>query len=241
MKINCILSTVNKKCYLPMFKEQVSEKLNSIKNQSLSNFVAEQLEAMILNGDLKSGERINESHLSNLLQISRAPIREACRQLAQYGVVENRVGKGTYVRLIGVEEAFELYDLRGVLDGLAAEQACINASDEDIKVLAGFVDSMQKFSQESLSKDYFSANLAFHKAIVDCSNSHSLHEMYTVVSKKLTLFRQTTLTYPERMEESLKEHKEIFAAICNRDELMAGKKARTHVKNAKAVLVKQYT
>lgn len=222
-----------------MLTEKITKKLDSVKRQTLSNIVAEQLEEMILNGDLKSGERINESHLANLLNISRAPIREACLQLAQYGVVENKAGKGSYVRLISLDEALELYDLRGVLDALAAENACAVASNVEIERLGKFIESMQQFKKQQAVEDYFAANLGFHKGIVELSGNNSLIEMYTVISKKLTLFRQTTLSQPERMQASLLEHQGIYEAIVIRNSALAAKLAREHVKNAKEVLIKQ--
>ena len=61
--------------------------IKKVQTQSLTSVIYNQLEDMILTGVLKPGERINESQLSAMLQVSRAPIREACRQLEKHGMV----------------------------------------------------------------------------------------------------------------------------------------------------------
>ncbi|UTW11393.1 GntR family transcriptional regulator [Marinobacterium rhizophilum] len=220
-----------------MEQQLFTNRLQDLKSQSLSRAVEEQLEQMILSGELLPGERINESYLSNTLKISRAPIREACRQLAQYGMVENRVGKGSYVRQVNLEEALELYELRGVLDALAAEKASQNASSEGIAGLGLLVEQMRSFAARHESTEYFATNLKFHHQIVQLAGSAALIDLYEVVFKKLSLFRQKTLSQPDRLQRSLSQHEGIFAAIQNRDAQLGSQLARSHVEEAKGVLL----
>jgi DNA-binding GntR family transcriptional regulator len=220
-----------------MVQENISDKLKNLKSQSLSKVVEEQLEQMIISGELQPGERINESALSNLLQISRAPIREACRQLSQYGMVENRVGKGSYVREVNLQNAVELYEIRGALDALAVELVCQRISNEEVNELKNLVDQMRKFAEDEASTEYFSTNLKFHQMIVRLSRNEALIELYEVVFRKLSLFRQKTLAQPSRLQASLAQHEGILRAIVNRDEKLAVKLARSHVEEAKVVLL----
>jgi DNA-binding GntR family transcriptional regulator len=220
-----------------MERQLFTDRVQDFKSQSLSKVVEEQLEQMILNGELQPGERINESYLSNTLKISRAPIREACRQLAQYGMVENRIGKGTYVRLVNLEEAVELYELRGVLDALAAEKASLLASSEAIAGLEQLVEQMRNFAARHEATEYFATNLKFHHQIVQLADSASLIVLYEVVFKKLSLFRQKTLSRPDRLQRSLSQHEGILGAIKERNPQLASQLARSHVEEAKEVLL----
>ncbi|MCU7944752.1 MAG: GntR family transcriptional regulator [Candidatus Thiodiazotropha sp. (ex Cardiolucina cf. quadrata)] len=220
-----------------MDQKQITDKLQDLKSQSLSKVVEEQLELMILRGDLQPGDRINESYLSNLLQISRAPIREACRNLSQYGVVETRVGKGTFVRQVNLKEAVELYDIRGILDALAAEQASQLADPEGFSVLANLIEQMRDLADNKASTEYFTTNLAFHLQIVRLAGNSALIDIYEVIIKKLSLFRQITLSQPDRLQRSLSQHENILDAIKNRNASRAGQLARDHVEEAKEVLV----
>lgn len=217
-------------------EQTFSDKLLNLKRQSLSNMVEEQLEKLIISGELQPGERINESDLSNRYKISRAPIREACRQLAQYGMVENRVGKGTFVRKVNLNEAIELYEIRGMLDALAAEHASQHAGSDEVEELEKLLEQLQKFAKTKSTTEYFAVNLKFHQQIVRSSNNLALMDIYEVVFKKLSLFRQKTLSKPDRLQRSLSQHEGILDAIKQRDVKLAGKLARSHVEEAKEIL-----
>lgn len=222
-----------------MNQKLVANKLQDLKSTSLSKVVEEQLEQMILSGEISPGERINESSLANTLKISRAPIREACRQLAQHGMVENLVGKGTYVRRVDLSEAVELYQIRGVLDALAAEQASLHTDKEGIAGLELLVEQMRGYAAKKATTEYFATNLEFHRRIVQLAGNASLSDLYNVVFKKLSLFRQKTLAQPDRLERSLSQHEAIFSAIADKDAQQAAELARRHVEEAKEVLLAQ--
>ncbi|MBC7004141.1 FCD domain-containing protein [Photobacterium sp. BZF1] len=215
----------------------INEQVQTVKNQSLSKVVQQQLETMILNGELAPGERINESYLSSHLQISRAPIREACRQLAQYGMVETRTGKGSFVCQVDLKEAIELYEIRGAFDALAAEQAASRASEDDINALEQHISQMEESEKANDRVEYFSSNLKFHHQIVLISRNSALLELYSVVLKKLSLFRQLNLSKPNQIADSLAQHKGIFAAIKTKDATKASELARQHVEEAKQRLL----
>lgn len=220
-----------------MEQNLIVDRLRDLKSQSLSKMVEEQLEHMILTSEIKPGERINESLLSSTLQISRAPIREACRQLAKHGMVENRVGKGTFVREVILSEAIELYDIRASLDSLAAERACQLADEQGLNGLSALVEKMRVFAEEKDSLKYFSTNLEFHRRIVQLSSNASLMDFYETIFKKLSLFRQKTLAKPDRLQRSLSQHEEIYHAIAAKDAQRAAGLARSHVEEAKEVLL----
>ncbi|GAA0835548.1 GntR family transcriptional regulator [Marinomonas arenicola] len=210
-----------------------TDELNNLKKQSLSKTVEEQLEKMILSGQIAPGERINESALSASLNISRAPIREACRHMAQYGMVENRVGKGTFVCQVDYGEAVDLYEVRGMLDALAAEKAAVLASDDEIEQLQQLVMRMETLSQNGDAPEYFAANLDFHQTIMAASQNKSLFNMYQVIYKKLSLFRRKNLAETERLRASFAEHEKIFQAIKAKDPHQAALLSRQHVEEAK--------
>ena len=172
-------------------------------------------------------------------KISRAPIREACRQLAQYGMVENRVGKGTFVRKVNLQEAVELYEIRGALDALAAERVSLRASHEELTDLKTLIEQMREYAAEKSTTEYFATNLEFHQMIVQLSRNSALIELYEVVFRKLSLFRQKTLAQPSRLQRSLSQHEGIFNAIEKQDTQRARQLARSHVEEAKEVLLSE--
>lgn len=218
-------------------REFDSELVKTIQNQSLSTVICSQLEEMILSGAILPGERINESQLSNLLGVSRAPIREACRQLERSGMVEVRAKKGTFVKQIDIREIEELYDIRSALDSMATEKAAQHITKYQIDELQGHLEVMTNATLHNDSQSYFSANLDFHKCILQIAGNQNLIDIYDGVSKKSSLFRRTSLSIPGRLPISLKQHEAIFQAIVQGDSTLAAHLMKQHVMDAKTALL----
>lgn len=103
--------------------------------RTLREVVADRIRTMILAGDLAPGERLFEDHLAAQLGVSRNPVREALRALESTGLVEVVPRRGAYVARFDPERTRQLLDLRGVLEGYAAELACRNHRPEDLDEL----------------------------------------------------------------------------------------------------------
>jgi DNA-binding GntR family transcriptional regulator len=101
--------------------------------QGLPIFVADELKQLIYTGVFKPGERLNEAALALRMGTSRGPIREAIRMLTGLGIVKAVVNRGVFVRQISVREMLEIYELRALVFGFAAERATEHVN-EDSKV-----------------------------------------------------------------------------------------------------------
>ena len=91
--------------------------------QGLAHAICEQLQQLIYSGEVAPGERLNEAALALRMGTSRGPIREAIRMLSGIGLVVAVPNRGVFVRQISVREMLEIYELRALLFGRAAEQA----------------------------------------------------------------------------------------------------------------------
>jgi DNA-binding GntR family transcriptional regulator len=213
------------------------EELQDIRSRSLSSTIYRQLEEMILSGKIKPGERINESRLAATLQVSRAPIREACRQLEKHGMVEVLANRGTFVRSIQSDEVEELYDIRAALEALAGERAAERITPKARKELQTSFAAMEKFAKGGSIVDYYEANADFHIEIIRISGNKSLAGIYGSICKQVSLFRKTSLSLPGRLSISLEQHQEILAALISGDGNKAGTLLRHHVLDAGHALV----
>ena len=99
-------------------KTSTLEQISQRRSKTLSTIVCEAIEEMIISGELEAGDRINESALAGRLGVSRGPIREACRSLEQAGLLVSATNHGMYVREMTLDEARDLYEVRGSLAGL---------------------------------------------------------------------------------------------------------------------------
>src|SRR3984957_11490004 len=109
--------------------------VKSRRAETLSSLVAEELERMIIRGELQAGDRINESALAEMLSISRGPIREACRSLEKSNLVKVVTNRGVFVREMSVAQAAEIYDVRAHIFGLAGRLAASRMSPRDVAEL----------------------------------------------------------------------------------------------------------
>src|ERR1700732_4578308 len=150
-------------------------RLKSRRTETLSSLVAEELERMIIRGELQEGDRINESALAQTFSISRGPIGEACRSLKKSNLVRVVTNRGVFVKETSVEQAAEIYDVRAHLFGLAGRLAAGRISLPDVRELRAMVAEMQE------AKDidtYYPLNVAFHARLVELSGNRRVAELY---------------------------------------------------------------
>jgi DNA-binding GntR family transcriptional regulator len=221
--------------------ETYIKELQDVKSNSLSSIICRQLEEMILSGKIRSGERINESKLATVLKVSRAPIREACRQLEKHGMVEVFTNRGTFVRSIDAEEVEELYDIRAALEALAGERAAVRLTPKTRKELQASLAAMETFASQGAVVDYYEANTEFHLRIIHTAGNKSLASIYKSICKQVSLFRKTSLSLPGRLNTSLEQHRGILAALLAGDANKAGALLRHHVLDAGHALVSALT
>src|ERR1700733_4386911 len=182
-------------------------RLKSRRTETLSSLVAEELERMIIRGELQAGDRINESALAQMFSISRGPIREACRSLEKSNLVRLATNRGVFVRQMSVEQAAEIYEVRANLFGLAGRLAASRANSRDIAKLRAMVAEMEE------AKDidaYYPLNVAFHACLVELSGNKRLADLYKALSKELHLFRRRGLVKGDSIVLSNEEHMRII-------------------------------
>lgn len=199
------------------------------------------LRRMILDGSLAPGAKVSEVSVAQMFDVSRTPARLALRTLEVEGLIRKRQGRGFTVQafdLGGIEKA---YEVRGVLEGLAAatmarsgpseaaEAALIEAVEAMDAALAG------DLAPEEAASRYQDANVAFHETIMrSCGNDYvgfALDRMLTLPMLKLG----TVVFNPARAEDDLMrlrlanmQHRLILDAIARRDAQRAETMMREH-------------
>jgi DNA-binding GntR family transcriptional regulator len=211
--------------------------LKSRRTESLASLVAEELERMIIRGELQAGDRINESELAQMFSISRGPIREACRSLEKSNLVTVVTNRGVFVREMSVAQAAEIYDVRAHLFGLAGRLAASRTSLRDVAELRARVAEMQE------AKDidtYYPLNVAFHARLVEMSGNQRVAEIYNGLSKELHLFRRRGLLIRgDSMTSSNGEHLRIIEALRNHSGELAERTMADHILAGKTRLLQR--
>jgi len=208
--------------------------LQLVQSSSLPDLVQVEIEQLILRGELRIGQRINESELAVRFGTSRGPIREALRALEEARLVRSEKNRGVFVREISVAEADEIYDIREALDELIGQRVAERATPEQLCELTAVVQAMDGVTGLEDINTYHALNLKFHDLLVDFAGNARLTESYRLLTKGLLLFRLRGLQDGGGFAVSNSEHGAVVAAIVARDGARAGRLLRQHAAESRA-------
>ena len=183
---------------------------------------------IILKGRLSPGDRISEKWLSDTLGISRAPIREALRQLAKDGLVTYRPQVGNFIAALSSKQIYDTYVTRGVLEGFAAGCAVASFTEKDFEKMERYVARMVEAAEQKQHFLLASTDNKLHEFIFNKSNNRQLIEFSQTLSMMLHLVfcRHWTKVYqPEQIKA---RHQLILDQIRSGDTLKIETCIRNH-------------
>lgn len=195
--------------------------------------VAERLRQRIFAKELEPGSWIDELKLCAELGISRTPMREALKVLASEGLVTMRVRRGAYVTEMSERDVREAYQLLSLLESDAAAVVARQASDAELAELR----ELHRGLEESLAageagrEHFFAANERFHLRIIEIDGNRWRMQIITDLRRVMKLNRHHSLFKQGRLQESLQEHREMLAALLERDADRAARLVRCHFDN----------
>jgi DNA-binding GntR family transcriptional regulator len=208
-----------------------------LRRRRLVDDATQALRGAILSGRLPTGARLRQTDLAAQLGISRTPIREALGKLEQEGLVELLPGGGVRVAVMDLPDAVELYDVREVLDGLAARGAAERAGPGALARLEKALGRMAQCLERQDANQWFAAHVAFHEEIFRASGNRRLGAFLSVVRLSIRHFHPLLLTTERRLGRAWEEHRAILDAITARDAAGAERLARTHIANAREIVL----
>ena len=161
-----------------MHNENLAQILSPTIKRSLAEEVAERLRNAILNGQLEPEEPLREAALSELMGVSRGPVREALNHLEREGLVMVTPTGRTYVARLSRTDFDEVFSLRRALERLAIEYACQRATPEDIAAVQAVVDAMASAIDRGIDeKEAAELDLQFHDALYAASRLNANEEL----------------------------------------------------------------
>jgi DNA-binding GntR family transcriptional regulator len=187
------------------------------------------IEAEILAGSIGLGERLDESALAARFGVSRTPVREALLRLESAGLVELRDRRSAIVMKIGAEQLGQMFEVMAELEGLAARLAARRHTEADRQNIIASLDACEEAANAGDMKGYHDKNELFHQAIYAASRNTFLMEECFRLQRRLKVYRRVQLRARYSMNESLREHKAIVAAILAGDDGSAEASLKAHV------------
>lgn len=203
----------------------------------LSDEVAEVLRERILGGEFAPGDRLRQEQLAAELDLSRTPIREALSLLQREGLVVPERSSGVRVVERDPTMLVAAYELREVVDGLAARLAARNL-DEDIAaaVEEAFEEQQRVLDDEWSPEAWTRANTRFHGMVMHAAENPYLLSLLPFVQMTSQVFRPLSVLGRDRAEFAYDEHRAIADAVLAKDVRRAERLARAHIaRTAKAL------
>ena len=202
--------------------------INSVDSGRVAG-LAEQLKRLIYDGGFAPGERLNEVALAERWGLSRGPVREAIRTLAGTGLVTAVRNRGVFVREISLREMLELYELRALVFGHAADKAAENLDAPGRLTFEDLLTQMDLACEADDGTRYYTANLLFHDLILHYGGNRRAQQAYDEFVKELHLFRRRYFDAAGNMRRSNTEHRQIYEAIAAGAGARARNLANRHV------------
>lgn len=191
--------------------------------------VLKQLRSAILQGEFVPGQRLIEADLCSQYEASRFVVRTALQLLAADGLVEMERNKGARVRVVPLDEALEMVEVRMVLEGLAAARAAARATAADIAELQEIGVRMRYAVGQADLIAYGDLNARLHKAIQVISANATCTRTLERLRGQIVRHQFALSLLPGRLAVSLPEHERIIAAIAQHDQLAAETAMRFHL------------
>jgi DNA-binding GntR family transcriptional regulator len=187
---------------------------------SLVEMVVSRLSREILSGRLEPGERLVEEQLTRQFGISRAPLREALRLLAQQGIVEHMPRRGARVAVLSDRDVRELYGLRDVLERYAVELAMPLAEGPALAALRAQLDALRAATEADARAAAADAHRAFHAAVVALAGNGQLTLAHESVLLKIQLYMAVNLRREAELAQpadGVRRHERLLAALTSGD------------------------
>lgn len=226
--------------------------LQQVKKTKLYEEIIRQLTDLMRRGALRPGDRLpSERDLAASLGVSRTAIREALRSMESMGMIESRVGGGTFIRKVTLDSVIdsvssilsldrklilELLDVRYLLEGEVARLAARCINDRKRQSIEAALTLMQE--EIDAGGTGLAGDDAFHAALSKASGNEALSMLLGMCGDLLSSTRLATLQIPGQPAKSLEDHRAIFEAVSAGDETLAVQRMQEHLTKAQLNLRK---
>ena len=236
LKYICYTLFINQRVYLTRldisrFKKGITSMFKideRLPKESAKDYVVRQLVYNIVHINLTPGQQLDSDEISELLNVSKNPIREAELELSQTRLIEIKPKIGAYVSLIDANIIEEVRELRSVLEAELAALACTTLNKEQINMLWENVALWQMYMKRNDEEKIFQLDKEFHKSLYKMCNKNYWYELVNNISPHFD--RTTILSFRcISVGHILSDHEELVAAIENRETDKAREISKRHL------------
>jgi DNA-binding GntR family transcriptional regulator len=195
----------------------------------------------IMDGTFVPGDRLRIEELSASLHISPTPIREALNRLEAAGLAEHEPHRGSRVSLVSSDEFRELYELRFILEPLAAAKAAENFSAKDSDAARSHLDHLSAALQAKQIPEAWEAHTAFHFTLYRAAKSRWLERLINPLWDSCRRYRFQQSNLLAHPVQNRAEHEKILNACMEHDAATASLELYNHTaRNANVIAMATY-
>jgi len=208
-----------------------------LRGSVLHDQVVRKLRTMLVEGRIAAGAKLNERELSERLQVSRTPLREAIKQLAAEGLVELKPHRGAVALALDEAEAQHSFELMAALEGLSGELAAQRITEPEVQaVRALHFEMMAAFTRRDLSA-YYLLNARIHAAINAAAKNPVLARTYAQTNARLQALRFRSNFDERKWKRAVREHSQMIDALAARDGASLRQLLITHLNHKRDVVL----
>ena len=211
----------------------------SIPRAALHEQVAQRLRTMLVEGQIAPGAKLNERELSQVLHVSRTPLREAIKMLAAEGLVELLPNRGAIAVSLSESDIVHTFEVMAGLEGLNGELAAQRITDAELaEIRAMHFEMLAAYTRADLS-NYYRVNALSHRAINAAAKNPVLTATYNQVNARLQALRFRSNQDGAKWKRAVKEHEKMVEALAARDPATLRSILVTHVNNKRDAVIGQ--
>ncbi len=200
---------------------------------NLATLVYERVKQDIFDFRLLPGDRFTESEVSERVQASRTPVREALYRLERDGYLEVMFRAGWRVKPFDFRQFEDLYDLRIVLESTAVRRLCEAEERPQLDALRR-VWAVPADERETRMREAARLDESFHATLVEAAGNREMSRVHAEVTERIRIIRRLDFTKAPRIDATYQEHAKVLRSIAQRRADQAVMLLRTHIEASKA-------
>lgn len=222
-----------------MTAKRIGTRATPARRISRSREAYEALRHAIVSAEIAAGEVVDEGEWASRLGMSRTPIREALSRLVQEGLVERVPNRGAFVRETSLEDLRDIYQLRTVLEALAAEEAVHRLTETEILETEAAWTTLARSLEAGVTPDYETVGRldnAFHTMIVSHCTNKRLREFMQGLNQEVLRYQLLTARKLGNVSSTVAQHLTLTQRLKDRDGEALASALKEHIESAADVI-----
>ena len=216
--------------------------MNDLESSSFSTpayaRLRDQIRSDVVSGVWQLGQHLTLATLTAHYGVSANPVREALHQLQGEGIVEMRLNRGAIIRKVNARYIANIYDIRGAIEAMLASEAARIADGAYLAGVTRAVEAFETAAAGGAALEIVRANRHLHRTVLAIADNSLARDILEGRSTLVDALRRSIGYSPGRLDEVMRQHREILDALTQRDPDRAARVSMQHTLGARDELLR---